>query len=581
MNNNYSETENRPHRTRREAVKTFAIIFLAIMLVLTFFSNTIMNWSLPQVSGSYASYGQIVTAIRGSGTVQSNMTYNVTVDSTHKVEKVFVRAGDSVAKGDTLIAFDASDSTELSTAKDDLAKMQDEYNSLVNTKFDYTQQEEAIADLEEKLKDLKAEREFEVGDATITVLEAKKLVREAQAKVDEITAELAAIDKEIAAFAEDPDNLTIYTIQVRLKTLKENLEIHQMDLEEAEAKLNAMRDSNGNPMPGYTESDLNTQSVIIVNLRNTISDETRSITANEARLKDAIADANSVLSDQRNDVQAKLDAANQELTQANKSQALAESIESFDSQIKSAERSLETARTDLEKQKQNDGATSLSNQRRIETLKDSIAKQKTKIEKLEAGDAGSVVANYAGTVTSVNVIAGDTAQAGMTVAVIEVADKGYTLSFSVTNEQAMRLNPGDKGTVSGTYWGRSAEATLVSAKMEAGGKTRLLTFEITGDVTPGQQLKVSVGEKTSYYNSVVPKNALHEDADGTFVLIAKAKSSPLGTRYVATRVACKVVAQDEKNIAIDTDESYFSEYVITSSTKPVGKGDYVRLSEKR
>ena len=32
---------------KREWVKTVAIIFLAVMLVLTFFSNTIMNHSLP------------------------------------------------------------------------------------------------------------------------------------------------------------------------------------------------------------------------------------------------------------------------------------------------------------------------------------------------------------------------------------------------------------------------------------------------------------------------------------------------------------------------------------------------------
>ena len=35
---------------RREWVKTVAIIFLAVLLVLTFFSNTIMNASLPEVA---------------------------------------------------------------------------------------------------------------------------------------------------------------------------------------------------------------------------------------------------------------------------------------------------------------------------------------------------------------------------------------------------------------------------------------------------------------------------------------------------------------------------------------------------
>lgn len=36
--------------SKREWVKTAAIIFLAILLVLTFFSNTIMNATLPEVA---------------------------------------------------------------------------------------------------------------------------------------------------------------------------------------------------------------------------------------------------------------------------------------------------------------------------------------------------------------------------------------------------------------------------------------------------------------------------------------------------------------------------------------------------
>ena len=35
---------------RKEWVKNVAIIFLSVMLVLTFFSNTIMNYSLPEVA---------------------------------------------------------------------------------------------------------------------------------------------------------------------------------------------------------------------------------------------------------------------------------------------------------------------------------------------------------------------------------------------------------------------------------------------------------------------------------------------------------------------------------------------------
>ena len=51
---------------RREWVKTAAIIFLTIMLLLTFFSNTIMNYSLPEVSAKYVQSGSLSEQIRGA-----------------------------------------------------------------------------------------------------------------------------------------------------------------------------------------------------------------------------------------------------------------------------------------------------------------------------------------------------------------------------------------------------------------------------------------------------------------------------------------------------------------------------------
>ena len=81
---------------RREWVKTAAIIFLVVMLVLTFFSNTILNHSLPEVATANVTSGTINAKIRGSGTVSANETYDVTIKQTRKVASVKVRVGDSV-----------------------------------------------------------------------------------------------------------------------------------------------------------------------------------------------------------------------------------------------------------------------------------------------------------------------------------------------------------------------------------------------------------------------------------------------------------------------------------------------------
>ncbi len=112
---------------KREWVKTVLIIFLVIMLVLTFFSNTIMNRSLPEVATQTVYSGTINAKIRGSGTISANETYDVTLSQTRKVKSVMVRTGDEVQVGDLLLTLEPMDSEELQQAKDMLADMELNY----------------------------------------------------------------------------------------------------------------------------------------------------------------------------------------------------------------------------------------------------------------------------------------------------------------------------------------------------------------------------------------------------------------------------------------------------------------------
>ena len=81
---------------RRDWIKNAAIIFLAILLVLTFFSNTIMNYSLPEVAAQYINSGSITAKIRGTGNIESSDPYEGKIKQTRKVESVEVKVGDTV-----------------------------------------------------------------------------------------------------------------------------------------------------------------------------------------------------------------------------------------------------------------------------------------------------------------------------------------------------------------------------------------------------------------------------------------------------------------------------------------------------
>lgn len=92
-----------------------------------------------------------------------------------------------------------------------------------------------------------------------------------------------------------------------------------------------------------------------------------------------------------------------------------------------------------------------------------------------------------------------------------------------------------------------------------------------------ESLNVSVGQKSANYDLIVPNSAIREDSNGKFILIVESKSSPLGNRYVATRVDVEVLASDDTQSAV-SGALYGSEFVITTSTQPVEAGKLVRLA---
>ena len=91
--------ENTNPAKRREWVKNAAIIFLSIMLVLTFFSNTIMNYSLPEVATEYVQSGTITEKVRGTGTITASDPYNVSISESRVISSVAVKADPRLSAG--------------------------------------------------------------------------------------------------------------------------------------------------------------------------------------------------------------------------------------------------------------------------------------------------------------------------------------------------------------------------------------------------------------------------------------------------------------------------------------------------
>ncbi len=93
---------------RKKLTGKATVIFLVIMFVLTFFSRTINNFTLPKVTYETPANGALIKEVTGTGSVEANITQELYVSSSMKVTGVAVEAGDGVKQGQTLMTLDTS-----------------------------------------------------------------------------------------------------------------------------------------------------------------------------------------------------------------------------------------------------------------------------------------------------------------------------------------------------------------------------------------------------------------------------------------------------------------------------------------
>ena len=643
---------------RREWVKTAAIIFLAVLLVLTFFSNTIMNASLPEVATQQVTQGTINAKIRASGTITANETYNVKLAQSRKIESVKCKVGQAVNAGDVLFVLEAQESDELKAAKTDLeAKELDYQKSLINASNDSAQEDRDVQKLRDaynealviysqyssmdasQIATAKAKADAKKKELDRAKKDADEALAEAQADEDYTTAKanIATLEAQIASFETEIDgykeqikelqttggNTTggprdaIEKRQIQLNKLLADNAIYTSDYDEADELLsgNAATEENlANALmnkKGYTQAEAVQRAA---ELKIAYDQWTKYLT-DKAQLEEEIRDLEKQLdntetpistqeqidklNEKINTANAKLKKANRDLTSTKNTvesqenlikrlkahaDELAEQVEDqadVISDLESASTAAETvktAKTALEDKlfEMNKGDTAALD---MQAAKKAIEEAKANIEKLtKDADAQEVTAKVGGTIASVNVTAGDTAGADTAIATINQTDRGFTVKISITNEQAKKVKVGDTAELV-NYWG-DATATLetIGNDPQNPQKNRQLTFRLTGsDIQPDSNITLAIGQQSASYDAIVPTSAIRTDNNGSFVLAIVSKSTPLSTRYTATRVDVQVLASDDKSSAVSGIGS--GEFVITTSTKPIEAGTQVRLAE--
>ena len=666
---------------RREWVKNAAIIFLTIMLLLTFFSNTIMNYSLPEVATQYVQTGTITAKVRGTGKVEASDPYNVIAKESRVITSVAVKQGDIVEKDQVIYYLEESESDELTKAEQELEDLELNYmkglfganvspeviTKVANGNIDsFSQLQAKVTDMQNRLEAAKKRVEECQKNVDALTLQSTKATNDATVSTgaEELAKDQASTDLTNAQTRFEQDKTaTITELNNQIKELQAQISDLETYVKNAESISNSVA---GNPtatpsptvsggIDNYiTQRDAALQIVkdkvtaigeAKIGAGYTISslkkiEDVKSeynklyeLVKNSSEYQTMIADYNAALSqyyivennfnnassdlsqyssrkelleskkEQLNQLQSKLvevqaitassdgdvqDAQNR-LNQANRNileitTANSQASVAWQNRIADANDALKTAQAvyDLLKEEQTSLAADINAELDLSKTNKDIQKKKEEIEKLKEKSMGSAVkAPVAGTITTVKYVAGETTQPEDVMAVIQPEGKGFTLSISVTNEQAKKVQIGDMAELQNSWYYDDARVMLSAIKPDPDnpGTNKLLVFDVSGStIQADQSLSISVGQRSQEYELVVPNSAIREDNDGKFILTVESKSSPLGNRYIATRVGVEVLASDDNNSAISAP-LYGWEYVITTSTKPVEAGKQVRLAD--
>ncbi len=618
---------------RKDWIKNIAIIFLAVLLVLTFFSNTIKNYSLPEVAAQYTSSGTITNKIRGTATVDASDPYSVIYKAGRKVESVSVRVGDEVQKGDVLYVLEAGESDELREARQTLETLEKAYEKglvLGEISKDLTSKVEkgdigTASELQDKINNAKkkvenakayleklqreqanskpstnsANEELEknisnMQDNIIPEVKARIAIYESAVEtaqkeyIDVVNTEIGVLGKNVKVYDYLKSvlehfslaaNASAYSLTIdeqnTIDKVKYNLgatEAESVDSVKAAIKLTK-------ELIDKYDSDLLTNNTSVAasvdNTKLTCTYAYNDAITNNSVLKqksDAIDKNSKALADDK----ANLIACQNQITIWEGQKTSDTPADDYSKKISDAQAALESA-----EKAYSDLVSDITISYDLMDQLDKINEQKKIVANLEKEQGSTnITAPVSGTILSMNYSAGESIEQGSIVSTIQIAGKGYTMSFTIPAEKAKLIAVGDEAEITNSWWYSDVHARIMSITPDPSNpsKSKIITFELEGDVSDGQTLSFSVGRKSANYDNIVPNSAIHEDNQGKFIYRINSKSTPLGNRYIVERIDVTVLATEDTTSAVSGALEGW-DYIVTTSSKPIEDGTEVRLKD--
>ena len=550
---------------KRGWVKNAAIVFLAAMLVLTFFSNTIMNRMLPEVHAQYTQSGTITARIRGQGTVVANEIYDVVSTQTRTVRDVRVRIDDEVLTGDVLVVLTGDISAELELAQDQLHELE---LRLEKRLLELTRPDGTLASANRDIQRLRnslneAQRELgripyseaAINQAQNALNRAREALVQAEGALrlaqEGLIGPQRELDAALAFLGEKEGD--VFDAREWLSYLLVETPGATIDIEEARQ---ALRDAE-------TERDLARWPVSVAQAAYDIA-------------REPVDRAMQAIDFERGNIDSRQ-------TELSVQVGFREQWNSANATVRMAQQALEEAVHNLSNMQAGADVDASLEEIELRELRREIDEKREEVEGLQTdGGIFEITSMVNGVVREIFTQGNATTGIDEVLMRIEVVDRGYSLSIPVTNEQASRVTVGDQAEVDRGWWGwgEALTATLIGVRNDPQNPigNRILHFAISGDVRGGQQLNIVMNQRSENFNIIVPRSALRTDANGDFVLVVESRTGPLSNRFIATRANVTVITSDDTNAAVSGELSGW-DFVITISSQPVEPGMQIRLAD--
>ena len=588
---------------RREWVKTFAIIFLVVLLILTFFSQTIMNRSLPEVAAQYVESGTINAKIRGSGAVSADETYDVTISQTRKIRSVLVKVGDTVNAGDVLFMLEPADSEELKTAQKTLSdlelayqkslieagnasstenrevqKLRDAYNEALATLRLYSSADpsQITAALEQakveltSLQRASADAESALAEVNTELTEAQQAATDASSAVTTLQTEISALDTQLETLivASRDKTRAIEDAQKKLneayETKNRDWAIHQLRYEELQGYATENGVVNYTLMAAYaadtsflqrskpdiefTEDDLKA----LADAYDTISKDDATIAELETTLRQLQQDANdpvtgATMEKQIKDLKDEKALKERELSSKQyEADAAAVQVEQVKSRVERYQEDATAAkRTAEDKQAEVDKLTAASTA--AETLKTAQTALEDKVFETSLGDSASLDLQNSKKA-------------------IEEQQKVVDELMAQADGQEVTANVSGKVTAINVTAGNSAGADTALATLTVVDRGYTVKIAVTAD----QAKQVTVGDTatiTNYYNG---------DITATLENIANDPQNPGKGKLLVFRLSGEgVEAGSNITLSIGQRSATYDTLVPNSALRNDANGDFV------